>query len=74
MPRARELASKIAAHSPTALAHTKRLIWESLNVGLEEAAERTWNALTEHNDHPDFSEGPMAMLEKRKPRWKPYTG
>ena len=33
MPRARELATKIAQHSPTALAKSKRVIWESLEKG-----------------------------------------
>jgi enoyl-CoA hydratase/carnithine racemase len=73
LPRARELARKIAEHSPTALAKSKRAIWESLDVGLDEALERTWTMIQEHTGHPDLDEGTVAFVEKRKPRWKPYT-
>jgi len=73
MPRARELATKIAQHSPTALAESKRAIWESLDVGLEEGLEKTWQAIRKHTEHPDLVEGSTAFVEKRKPRWAPYT-
>ncbi len=74
MPRARELAAKIAEHSPTALARSKQCIWESLDVGLEAALARTWEAIRAHAQHPDHVEGPRAFVEKRRPRWAPYTG
>jgi enoyl-CoA hydratase/carnithine racemase len=74
LPRARELAAKIAEHSPTALARSKRAIWESLETGLQDALDRAERAIQEHQDHPDFAEGSRAFVEKRKPRWKPYTG
>lgn len=73
LPRARELAGMIAQHSPAALAATKRAIWESLDVGLDEALERTWKIIESHNDHPDLAEGTRAFVEKRRPRWAPYT-
>ena len=73
LPRARELAAMISQHSPTALALTKRAIWESLDVGLEEALERTWKLIQGHTGHPDLAEGTRAFVEKRKPRWVPYT-
>ncbi len=73
LPRARELAAKIAEHSPTALALTKRAIWESLDVGLDEALSRTWKIIQEHTDHPDLEEGSVAFVEKRKPRWAPFS-
>ncbi len=72
LPRARELAAKIAEHSPTALARTKRVIWESLDRGLDDALEHTWRRIQQHNDHPDLGEGSAAFVEKRKPRWAPY--
>lgn len=72
LPRARELAGMIAQHSPTALALTKRAIWESLDRGLEDALEHTWRIIQEHTDHPDLSEGTRAFVEKRRPRWAPY--
>lgn len=74
MDRARDLAAKIASHSPTALARTKQCIWEGLDVGLDEALENTWTAINEHTAHPDLNEGTVAFVEKRKPRWAPYTG
>jgi enoyl-CoA hydratase/carnithine racemase len=74
LPRARELAAKIAEHSPTALALTKQCIWEGLDTGLDEAIGRAWRAIIEHARHPDLVEGARAFVEKRKPRWKPYTG
>ncbi len=74
MPRARELAKLIGQHSPTALALSKRAIWESLDVGLDEALSRTWDIIREHTGSPDLKEGAVAFVEKRKPRWAPYTG
>jgi len=74
MPRARELAEKIAQHSPTALARSKQAIWEGLQVGLDEALAATWTMIQAHGHHPDHLEGPKAFAEKRRPRWAPYTG
>jgi enoyl-CoA hydratase/carnithine racemase len=73
LPRARELAAKIAEHSPAALARTKQAIWQSLDVGLDEALERTWKLINEHTKHPDLNEGSRAFVEKRRPRWAPYS-
>ncbi|MGI9432274.1 MAG: enoyl-CoA hydratase/isomerase family protein [Myxococcota bacterium] len=73
MPRARELAAKIAQHSPTALARTKKAIWESLDVGLHEGLANTWRDIQAHTGHPDLDEGTKAFVEKRKPRWAPYS-
>jgi len=74
MPRARELAGMIRQHSPTALALSKRAIWQSLDIGLDAALEKTWQAIRQHTAHPDLKEGAKAFVEKRKPRWAPYTG
>lgn len=74
LPRARELASLISQHSPTALARTKQTIWESLDRGLDDALANTWDAIMEHTAHPDLDEGARAFVEKRKPKWAPYTG
>jgi enoyl-CoA hydratase/carnithine racemase len=74
LPRARELARKIAEHSPTALARSKQAIWESLDAGLHAGLERAWQMIREHTAHPDLQEGSNAFVEKRRPRWAPYTG
>jgi enoyl-CoA hydratase/carnithine racemase len=74
LPRARELAAKIAQHSPTALARTKRAVWESLDRGLEEGLDHAWAIVQDHNVHPDLAEGSRAFVEKRAARWKPWTG
>lgn len=74
LPRARALAEMISQHSPTALAITKRCIWQSLDQGIEKALEQTWEAIQAHTNHPDLEEGSRAFVEKRNPNWKPYTG
>jgi enoyl-CoA hydratase/carnithine racemase len=74
MPRARELAAKISAHSPTALARSKQSVWESLEVGLDAGLARAWEIIQSHGSHPDSKEGPASFVEKRQPRWQPYTG
>jgi enoyl-CoA hydratase/carnithine racemase len=73
LPRARELAGKIAQHSPAALARTKRVIWESLDRGLHDGLRNAWQIIAEHTKGPDTREGATAFVEKRKPRWAPYT-
>jgi enoyl-CoA hydratase/carnithine racemase len=74
MARARELAAIIARQSPTALARTKRAIWTSLEHGIEAGLDAAHDVLDEPSSHPDMVEGTSAFLEKRKPRWAPYTG
>ncbi len=71
MPRALELAEKIARSSPAALMATKRSIWESLDHGLSAALENTWSIMREHTAHPDATEGPRAFAAKRAPAWRP---
>ncbi len=71
LPRARELAAAIARHSPSALARTKRAIWEGLDRGLEAGLDHAWSIVREHDAHPDVREGTRAFVEKRPPRWAP---
>ena len=69
--RAQRLAEQILENSPTAMARTKQAIWESLDVGLEEAIERGWNVIEGYRGHPDAVEGARAFAERRKARWTP---
>lgn len=73
LPRARELAAKIAEHSPAALARSKQAIWESLDAGLHDGLARAWRIIHDHDAHPDLAEGTKAFVEKRAPRWAPFT-
>jgi enoyl-CoA hydratase/carnithine racemase len=74
LPRARELAAIMAQYSPTALARSKRAIWESLDRGLNDGLDAAHAQIERHLDHPDPVEGAKAFLEKRPPRWQPYRG
>ena len=74
LPRARALAAIIASYSPTALARSKRAIWESLDHGLEPGLDVAYRQLELHADHPDQVEGPTAFFEKRRPNWAPFEG
>jgi len=74
MPRARETAAVIAQFSPTALARSKRAIWESLDRGLNEGLDAAHAQIERHLGHPDPVEGSKAFLEKRPPKWAPYRG
>jgi enoyl-CoA hydratase/carnithine racemase len=73
-PKAREVAVILAQYSPTALARTKRAIWESLDAGLNEGLDAAHGQVERHLGHPDPVEGSKAFLEKRPPRWEPYRG
>jgi len=74
MPRAREIAAIIAEYSPTALARSKRAIWESLDRGLNDGLDAAHEQIERHMGHPDPIEGSKAFLEKRPPKWAPYRG
>jgi enoyl-CoA hydratase/carnithine racemase len=74
MSRARETAAAMAQYSPTALARTKRAIWESLDHGLNAALDAAHAQVERHLGHPDPVEGSKAFLEKRPPKWQPYRG
>lgn len=72
-PRAEQIARLILENSPTAMARTKQAIWESLDVGLDQALERGWKVIEGYRGHPDAVEGAKAFAERRKPRWMPLT-
>ena len=72
LPRARELASKIAAHSPAALAGSRSApSGRASNRGLDDSLAHAWDIISEHTGHPDSREGPTAFAERREPAWQP---
>lgn len=70
MPRAIDLAEKIASNSIGALIATKKAIWGSLEYTMEGALNHAWQQIANHRGHPDMYEGPRAFAEKRKPQWR----
>ncbi len=72
LERAMAIARTIAQHSPSALARTKKAIWQGQNMGLDQALEHGWRLIVEQNKHPDATEGGRAFREHRQPQWHPY--
>ena len=68
-PRAHELAAMIAAASPDTVKKSLVAIWDSLEMGLEEAYDHGFELLSAHWSHPDALEGPRAFIEQRDPEW-----
>jgi enoyl-CoA hydratase/carnithine racemase len=70
LPAALEIARDTAIHAaPLSVACSKRLLWESSELSLDQVEHRE----TELHKHlmtaPDAVEGPMAHVEKRVPKW-----
>ena len=59
------LAEKIAKNSPTAMAVTKKALWEALERDLTDACAAGAKDLAIMWGHPDQEEGPEAFAEKR---------
>jgi len=70
---AQALAEKIARNSPTAMAATKRALWQAMEHGLTEACRVGARELVSMWGHPDQEEGPRAFAEKREPVWQPLA-
>jgi enoyl-CoA hydratase len=68
---AQALAERIAQNSPSAMAATKRALWNALEVGLTDACRDGAKELVGMWGHPDQEEGPRAFAEKRQPVWRP---
>ncbi|MFG3442501.1 crotonase/enoyl-CoA hydratase family protein [Nonomuraea sp. NPDC047897] len=64
-----ELARKIAANAPLALAATKKVVIESQDWPLEEMFERQGAIINPVFTSKDAMEGAAAFAEKRAPRW-----
>jgi len=70
---AQALAEKIARNSPTAMAATKRALWQAMELGLTDACRAGARELVSMWGHPDQEEGPRAFAEKREPVWQPLA-
>ena len=67
--RDQQLAEMIAQNSPSAMAATKKALWEALEMGLTDACRNGAQHLVSMWGHPDQTEGPAAFAEKREPQW-----
>lgn len=67
------LAGLIARNSPTAMAITKRALWEALERDLTDACASGARDLVAMWGHPDQTEGPAAFAERRTPAWTPLA-
>lgn len=67
---AKELAAKVAANAPLALAATKKVIVESADWSSEEQFDRQGEIIGPVFGSNDAMEGAAAFAEKRKPVWK----
>ncbi|PZG16340.1 crotonase/enoyl-CoA hydratase family protein [Nonomuraea aridisoli] len=65
-----ELAKKIAANAPLALAATKKVIIESQDWSLEEMFKKQGEIINPVFGSKDAMEGAAAFAEKRAPQWK----
>jgi len=70
IPKALEIAAKIASNGPVAVQQIRKSVKENLNIPV--VVEAMTNE-TRHADvvfaHPDAKEGPVAFAQKRKPVW-----
>jgi enoyl-CoA hydratase/carnithine racemase len=70
---AQQLAERVARNSPSAMAATKRALWQALEVGLTDACRAGAKELVSLWGHPDQEEGPRAFVERRDPVWQPLS-
>jgi enoyl-CoA hydratase/carnithine racemase len=70
----RELAGKLAAQAPLAIAAIKRAVHNGLDRPIEEALEAERKEFAEVRFTEDAIEGITAFLEKRKPEFKGAGG
>lgn len=69
LPRAREIADKLAQNGPFALRKIKEAVWRTSGLPLAESHEIENQLSGEVMGSEDAREGPRAFLEKREPRW-----
>lgn len=69
--RCQEIGELIASNSPSAMIVSKKVLWESLEFGLDDALANGARALAGFWRHPDAMEGPQAFDTGREPKWAP---
>jgi enoyl-CoA hydratase/carnithine racemase len=69
LPRAHEIAKVIASQSPTAVKESLRVLRRYARSLIADQLDEAWAAAYGHFSHPDGTEGPLAFLERRTPRW-----
>ena len=69
MDTAEEIAGQICRNSPTAVSLSMQAVWASQEMGYTQANEYAWALARLHWRHPDYVEGPRALMEKREPNW-----
>ena len=70
LSRAEELAETLRLNAPGALKSTIQGMWQSLSLGLEDATRLSGQISRLHATTPEYTEGPLAFAENRKPQWQ----
>ena len=70
LPRALELAEKIAGHSQRSVRALKGHLWNAMEVGIAEAMRSARSTERELEEAGDMREGAIAFDEKRRPRFQ----
>ncbi|MEE8346764.1 MAG: enoyl-CoA hydratase-related protein, partial [Dehalococcoidia bacterium] len=70
MAHTHEYALKLAKGPAVAIQLAKRLVYRSLDVGVDQALEMAQGAMTIAQSTEDAREGPSAFVEKRTPQFK----
>jgi enoyl-CoA hydratase/carnithine racemase len=69
LPAALERARVFKNTAPVSVALSKRLLWDSLGLGLDDEGANEARLFAWISRQSDAREGPMAFLEKRAPEW-----
>jgi len=70
MGEALALAGSLALNCPSSMARIKRLLASFEHSQMDEEMRISAQASTKQRQHPDFKEGILALLMKRKPEWQ----
>ena len=70
LPRALELAARIAVNAPLAVATSRKVLLETFAMPDTDAFERSMNSVRSLMGSEDYKEGLDAFVEKRPPVWK----